>query len=101
MIEDPYQIAVECLYDLSRDELRYLALECLEISDGVDSPMRKRDDMVRLYMPPWWRPLKRHRWEQNGPTKATEALTLALMGDRDPIRRIGRLFEGTDSGEVQ
>ncbi len=40
--EDPYQQIVERLYDLSRDELRYLALECLEISDGVDSPMRIR-----------------------------------------------------------
>ncbi len=58
MLEDPYQIAVECLYDLSRDELRYLALECLEISDGVDSPMRKRAEedqkVVGRGLAAWW-----------------------------------------------
>ena len=44
---DSYLEITELLYDLSRNELRYLALECLEISDGVDSPMRKREEEER------------------------------------------------------
>jgi hypothetical protein len=37
---------IESLYDLSQDELRRLALECLLISDGPDSPYKGRGEGI-------------------------------------------------------
>ena len=120
MIEDkdPYQLIVETLYDLTRDELRYLALECLEISDGVDSPMRKRDDFNRRVQdlamfgePSWWQPVKHYRWKRHSVEDAVAALSTALIGEVEPIVQIavdleeatrkGRLHEGESTGYVE
>ncbi len=85
MTDDPYQLIVETLYDLSRDELRYLALECLEISDGATSPMRRAEDLAAFNEPPWWHPVKRYRWKRHGVEDAVTALKDALTGEVEPI----------------